>query len=144
MILEFVSANWYLFAMLVVIVLLLSFKHGGGSRKISPLELPKLQNRESAVVVDICEAEAFRKGHIAQAINLPLAQIKDKIVKLNKYKDKPIIVACQNGNQSAKAVSILRSNEFTQLYILEGGLAAWRKENLPLVKGKPDPDKKAE
>lgn len=135
MIFDFIAANWYLFAMLVVIVLLLSFNPTGGARKISPMQLPQLQQRESAVVVDVCEAAAFKKGHIEQAINLPLEQIKDKIAKLNKHKSKPIIVACQNGSRSAKAAQILRGNEFSRLYILEGGLAAWRKENLPLVKG---------
>lgn len=134
MIIEFITANWYLFAMLVVIVLLLSFNPGGGAKKISPLELPKLQNRESAIVVDVCEPAAFKKGHIAQAINLPHDQIKDKIAKLNKHKNKPIILVCQSGNRAARAASILRSNEFNQLYILEGGIAAWKKENLPLVK----------
>ena len=134
MILEFVSQNWYLFVMLAVIVLLLSLNPGGNAQKVSPLQLPKLQNRESAVVVDVCEAEAFKKGHIEQAINLPFDQINDKISKLNKHKNKPIIIACQNGTRSAKAVSILRGKEFKQLYILEGGLAAWKKENLPLVK----------
>jgi len=138
MILEFISANWYLFAMLAVIVLLLSIdpaaRGAGGTKKISPLQLPQLQNRESAVVVDICEAEIFKKGHIEQAINLPLSQIKDKIAKLNKHKSKPIIISCQTGSQAAKAASILRSNEFSQLYILEGGMAAWKKENLPVVK----------
>jgi rhodanese-related sulfurtransferase len=138
MILEFISANWYLFAMLAVIVLLLSIdpasRGAGGTKKISPLQLPQLQNRESAVVVDICESDVLKKGHIEQAINLPLSQIKDKIAKLNKYKSKPIIISCQTGSQAGKAASILRSNEFSQLYILEGGMAAWKKENLPVVK----------
>jgi len=136
MLIEFMLDKWYLFAMLVVVVLLLSLGAGaGGGKKVSPLQLPQLQNREAAVVVDVCEPEAFKQGHIEQAINLPLEQIKDKIAKLNKHKSKPIIVACQNGGRSAKAVAILRRHEFDQLYILEGGLAAWRKENLPLVKG---------
>lgn len=133
---EFISANWYLFAMLMVIVLLLSLDPGSrsGAKKISALQLPSLQNRESAVVVDVCDAEAFKKGHIEQAINLPFAQIKDKITKLNKHKNKPIIITCDNGSRSARAVPILRRHEFSPLYILEGGLAAWKKENLPLVK----------
>ncbi len=135
MILEFISLNWYLFVMLAVIVLLLSLNPSGGAKKISPLQLPNLQKRESAVVVDVCAAEAYLAGHIAQSINLPLDQINDKIAKLNKHKNKPIIVACQNGNRSVKAASILRNKQFNQIYILEGGLAAWRKENLPLVKG---------
>ncbi|MDD9823030.1 MAG: rhodanese-like domain-containing protein [Gammaproteobacteria bacterium] len=135
MLFDFVLAYWHLFAMLVVVVFLLALNPGAGSKKVSPLQLPQLQNREAAVVLDVCEPEAFKQGHIEQAINLPLGQIKDKIAKLNKHKSKPIIVACQNGSQSAKAVAILRRLEFDQLYILEGGLAAWRKENLPLVKG---------
>ncbi|MDD9856726.1 MAG: rhodanese-like domain-containing protein [Gammaproteobacteria bacterium] len=132
---DFMLAYWYLFAMLAAVILLLAFNPGAGTRKVSPLQLPQLQTRESAVVVDVCEPEAFKQGHIEQAINLPLGQIKDKIAKLNKHKSKPIIVACQNGSRSARAVSILRRNEFNQVYILEGGLAAWKKENLPLVKG---------
>ncbi len=139
MILQFVAENWYLFAMLAVIVLLLSLdpatRGGGGAKRISPLQLPRLQAREAAVVVDVCETDAFKKGHIEQAINLPLGQIKQQIAKLNKHKSKPIIVACDNGVRSAKAAAILRRHEFSQLYILQGGLTAWKKENLPLVKG---------
>lgn len=135
---QFITTYWYLFAMLAVIVLLLSLDpatRGAGAKKISPLQLPRLQSRESAVVVDISDPAAFKKGHIQQAVNLPLDQIADKIAKLNKHKSKPIIVACANGSRSGKGVSILRSKDFKQLYILDGGLAAWKKENLPLVKG---------
>ena len=60
---------------------------------------------------------------------------KDNTKKLNKYRNKPVIVTCQTGATAAKAAGILKSNEFEKLYILDGGLAAWRKENLPLVKG---------
>ncbi|MGR3983649.1 MAG: rhodanese-like domain-containing protein [Gammaproteobacteria bacterium] len=134
MLLEFTTANWYLFVMLGVIVLLLSLSGSRGARKVSPLQLPRMQSRESAVVVDVCEADAFKKGHIEQSINLPLGQINEKIAKLNKHKSKPIIVACHNGSLSPRAASILRRNAFSELYILEGGLAAWKKENLPLVK----------
>lgn len=136
MIFEFITSHWYLFALLFVIVLLLSLNPtaASGAKKISPLQLPQLQAREQAVVLDVGAADSFNKGHIAQSINLPLEQIKDKITKLNKYKNKPIIVACENGARSAKAAGILRVNQFDKLYILEGGLTAWRKENLPLVK----------
>ena len=136
MIVEFITSHWYLFALLFVIVLLLSMNPtaASGAKKISPLQLPQLQAREQAVVLDVGAADSFNKGHIAQSINLPLEQIKDKITKLNKYKNKPIIVACENGARSAKAAGILRVNQFDKLYILEGGLTAWRKENLPLVK----------
>jgi len=96
MLIDFMLAYWHLFAMLVVVVFLLALNPGAGSKKVSPLQLPQLQTREAAVVLDVCEPEAFKQGHIEQAINLPLGQIKERIAKLNKHKSKPIIVACQN------------------------------------------------
>ena len=134
MLLQFAAANWYLFVMLGVIVLLLTLSGSRGARKVSPMQLPGMQARRSAVVVDVCAEDAYKKGHIEQSINLPLGQFGDKLAKLNKHKSKPIILACHNGTLSPRAASILRRNDFGELYILEGGLAAWKKENLPLVK----------
>lgn len=135
MLMQFVSANWHLFAMLVVIVFLLAMRGGtGGAKKISPLQLPQMQTKQAAAVVDVRPAAAFQKGHIARAINLPLAEIKDNLARLKKYQQQPIILVCERGISVSKAAQILRRNDFRMLYILEGGLTAWNKENLPLVK----------
>ena len=135
---EFVSQYWYLFAALVVIVLLLSINPAmlGGSTapKISAIQLPQLQTRQNAVILDVGSAQEFARGHIEQAINLPVETLKDNLNKLNKFKSRPIILSCQSGAKSAKAASVLRAaGGFPDLHILEGGLTAWRKENLPLV-----------
>ena len=45
------------------------------------------------------------------------------------------MLTCENGNNSRKAVSVLQKNDFSNIYTLNGGLASWRKENLPLEKG---------
>lgn len=138
MYIEFITEYWYLFAMLFVIVLLLGFdsgKHGlGGAKSVAPAQLPQLQSRQNAVIVDVNEADKFKNGHISHAINLPFGSFSDSIGKLKKYKDKPIVLACDTGVHSKKAVAILKNNAFSDVYVLHGGLAAWRKENLPLVK----------
>ena len=137
---EFVAQNWHLFLALVVIVGLLAFDgvrgNVSGIKKISAVELPRLINHEDAVVVDVCESNEYRKGHIPGAINLPMSQIKDSISNLDKYKKKnvPMVVSCASGNRSARAASILRKNEFPVVYNLTGGLQAWQKENFPLEK----------
>lgn len=136
---EFMTEYWYLFAMLFVTVLLLSMNPGaqstGGSRALTPGQLPQLQSKDNAVIVDLNEKDRFKEGHISQAINLPFSKLEDSIGKLRKHQKKPIVLTCDSGNNSKKAVSVLRKNEFENVYVLAGGLAAWRKENLPLEKG---------
>lgn len=142
MILDFITQYWYLFAMLIVIVLLLSMDPAArsGARRITPLQLPTLQARESAILLDVCEPHEYRNGHIQESINIPFTGFKENLARLNKHKTKPIILICARGVRATKAATILRSagsnsdSDFKKLYILEGGLAAWRKENLPLVK----------
>jgi len=139
MYLEFLTQNWFLFVMLAAILLLLAFdpsnKSLGGARKVSASQLPMVQSRQSAVVVDIRSKDEFRSGHIAQSINLPLDTLGDSLKKLNKYKGKPLILVCQTGARVSKAAAVLKSGEFSDLYALDGGIAAWTKENLPLSKG---------
>lgn len=138
MYIEFMTEYWYLFATLLAIILLLSFDSGtrgaSGSRLVTPAQLPQLQARENAVIVDVNETDKFKNGHISQAINLPFGRFRDSLGKLKKHKNKPIILTCDTGTNSRKAVAILKSNEFSNIYVLSGGLAAWRKDNLPLVK----------
>lgn len=133
---QFIINNWMLFlAFFVVLVLLL---HEPISqmvykiRKVSPLEVPKLTSRDSAVVVDVCENKEYKLGHIPKSINIPLSRLSQDIEQLKKYREKPIILSCRSGNRSIKAAVILRRNGFETVYSLGGGLLAWEKENLPV------------
>ena len=136
--LEFIAQNWYLFAALVVISLLIGFdsirRGGGGANQVSALQLPQLISQENAVVVDVCEAEEFNRGHILNAINIPLKQLQDQLGQLEKFrtKDKPIVLSCRSGQRANRAAAILRKNEFKKVFTLSGGLTAWEKENLPV------------
>ena len=93
-----------------------------------------MQSRQNAVIVDVNEADKFKNGHISHAINLPFGNFVNSIGKLKKHKTKPIVLICETGAQSKKAAPLLKKNEFADVYVLSGGLAAWRKDNLPLVK----------
>ena len=135
---EFLQQNWLLFVALVAIVLLITLdsirRRSSGAGTVSAVELPALINHESAVVVDISEPNDFKRGHVPNAINLPLGRLQEEVKKLNKYKGKPIVVTCRAGNKSGQAAAILARNEFDKIYTLHGGIAAWEKENMPLEK----------
>lgn len=140
MYIDFITEYWYLFAMLFAIVFLLGMdpaqRRASGSKNLTPAELPQLQFRENAVVVDLNEKDKFKQGHVSQAINIPFSRLNDSLEKLRKHQSKPVILICETGTSSRKAAAVLKKNDFSDIYVLNGGLASWKRENLPLEKGR--------
>lgn len=104
----------------------------GGKWVVDPRGATELLNREEGVVVDVRPMADFSKGHIINAINIPMNSLKNQMAQLEKHKEKPIIVACRSGAQSAAASKILRSSGFERVYNLKGGILAWQSRNLPV------------
>jgi len=133
---QFVLTNWYLFAALAVVLGLLAAGPVNrlihGVKTLSPAQAVQLMNRESAVVVDVCEPNEYRNGHIPHALSAPLSGLKNHVKDLEKYRNRPLVVACRSGNRSLKGALILRRNGFSAVYALAGGLAAWERESLPV------------
>ena len=97
---------------------------------LTTLQVTQLINSKSATIVDIRAPEEFAKGSLPNARNLPADKIKDRVRELKK--DKPLIVVCANGQAAGKAAALLRSSGFNDVFILGGGLAAWREAGLPI------------
>lgn len=89
----------------------------------------RLINQKQAVLIDVRPAERFQASHIAQARSLPLDEIEQKAASLPK--NKPLIVVCELGRDSGKAVSKLKALGHTEVVALEGGQQAWIKAGLP-------------
>ncbi|MGD2084341.1 MAG: rhodanese-like domain-containing protein, partial [Chromatiales bacterium] len=51
---------------------------------------------------------------------------------LKKFKNRPIVVSCRSGAQSATACRQLRKEGFERVYNLHGGILAWESANLPV------------
>lgn len=105
-----------------------------GATNASPSEAVLLINRNNALVLDVRDDAEFAAGHIADAKHIPLANLEARLPELQKFKDKDIVVHCQGGVRSAKACDILRKHTFAKVHNLEGGLTAWEKSKLPVVK----------
>lgn len=125
---------WVLLAAVSGIMLLWPLLLRSGARELSPQEAVLLINREHPLVVDVREAKEFATGHIADARNIPMSQLKQRLDELAKYRQKPLLVNCQSGTRTFNACAILKSAGCEQIYVLKGGIHAWRQANLPLVK----------
>lgn len=104
-----------------------------GLTNVEPQEAVKLINAE-ATVIDLRSAEAFARGHIVNAKNIPLADLDVNVDKISKFKS--VIAVCDAGITSNQAVKTLRSAGLENVYGLRGGINAWTQSNLPLVTAK--------
>lgn len=95
----------------------------------------QLINREKAVVVDVCEAEEFAAGHVGGAKHIALNQLEERLPAVVKNKTLPLILVCQSGARSGRAVAIAKKLGYEKAQSLAGGLSAWKRANLPVERG---------
>jgi rhodanese-related sulfurtransferase len=135
---EFVIKNWYLFAALAVILVLLIgaevLRKVRGVSNVSPTDALQLINDQDAIVVDIREAGEYKQGHIPEARHIPSGKLKERLGELQKFKDKPVILYCRTGATSSGAGALLKKQGFGAVHNLSGGLPAWQNANLPISK----------
>jgi rhodanese-related sulfurtransferase len=135
--LKFALDNIYLIAIALAsggMLLWPVLRRGAGGASVNTLEATQLINRQDALVLDVRNPEEFQKGHIMNARNIPLSQLDARFSDIARYKEKPVIVACESGNRSGGAAAVLRKKGFAQVYNLSGGIAAWQQAGLPVEK----------
>ena len=78
--------------------------------------------KSDVILLDVRSLKELNEGHLNGAINIPLYELEMCCDCKLKDKYKTIIVYCQSGIRSKKAIKILYRNGFTNLYNLKGGL----------------------
>ncbi len=105
-----------------------------GGQRISPNDLTRIVNKENGMIIDLRKKELFEIGHITGSKNIPSADFDNNSSDLDKHKDKPIILICEMGRDSANIGEKLQKRDFKQTLILKGGMLTWVEESLPLVR----------
>jgi rhodanese-related sulfurtransferase len=138
-ILEFANDHTLLVLALMISFFVLLFselrRKASGLINVEATEAVKLINND-AVVLDIRSADAFAKGHIVSAKNIPSDELESRLNGLGIMKSKPIIAVCDSGMTSTKSVNTLRAAGFESVYGLKGGMLGWSQAGLPVVTGK--------
>ncbi|CAB3669710.1 rhodanese-like domain-containing protein [Achromobacter piechaudii] len=108
-----------------------ALRRGRSGSAVSTGEAIQMVNQRNAVWVDVRPVEQFQAGHIAQARNVPVADLEQKAASLPK--NKPLILVCDNGRDSARAAAKLRAQGLADVVPLEGGMRAWSAASLPVT-----------
>ncbi|WP_434037620.1 rhodanese-like domain-containing protein [Formosa sp. 4Alg 33] len=104
------------------------------STSLSVDEFSKIMSEQpELMVVDVRTPEEFDSGHLEGAINYnwKSEDFNKQILDLDKSKE--VLIYCRSGARSAKAAEKMRSEGFTAVYELKGGLIDWKKENMSVV-----------
>lgn len=93
-------------------------------KNISVTNLHSDMNDNPYVIVDIRDANSFANGHIAGALHLTNESLPDFLRDADP--DLPVVVCCYHGISSQQAATFLISQDFTDVYSLDGGFTQWQ------------------
>ena len=135
--------HWPLFVSLVLLlIVILVFElqaKAKGPAIIDPSTAVEWMNHQSAIVIDIRDKEAFRKGHIIHSQSIEPAHVVSTVTdekQAEKYRDKPILLVCAQGVSAQKTAVLLQKEGIEKVAVLKGGIQAWTAADLPLEKNK--------
>ena len=136
--LDFLLENIFLLLIIALSGFLLFFPRifSAGAQALSVKDAILIMNRNPCALIDLRTEDDFTSGHIANAQNIPYESIEKSVETFKKYSNKHLILYCQKGIRSEKALSLLQKIGMENVYSIEGGLDQWIKGQLPLASEK--------
>lgn len=81
-----------------------------------------IRENKNIVVIDVRTRDEFYGKRIPGAINIPLHDVSEKIGNVVKDKNAVIILYCEYGGRSRKALNKLEKMGYVNVYNLDGGI----------------------
>lgn len=105
--------------------------------EIAPRALhEKLTRADFALqLLDVRTEAEFSESHIADACNVPIYHLPQRLAALNLDRTRPVVAICLSGHRSIPAFRLLKRAGFRKVYSLQGGMMAWWHARLPAQKG---------
>jgi len=110
----------------------------GRLRQKPMLSIAELKQRldagEDILVLDVRSAEDFvgEQGYIAEAKNIPLEDLPNRLAELGDYEERPIILVCRTDRRSSQAEKLLAREGFADVHVARGGMTDWNQNGYPL------------
>ena len=93
----------------------------------------RLGTEQAPLVVDVRKPVEYGVAHIPGAINIPLAEVEQRLHEFNHPNG--VLIYCINGSRTRKAEAILLEANVSDVYHLKGTFTAWIQAKLPIEKG---------
>lgn len=128
---QFLIDNILLLVIILVCVVTLATPYINRRRfaELDNASATDLINHKGSQIIDLRDPSEFKKECIARSVNIPADRIHYELDKLDKTK--PILLVDEDGKRARMASPLLRGVGCKQVYILQGGLNAWRRSGTP-------------
>ncbi|MFO0870585.1 MAG: rhodanese-like domain-containing protein [Pirellulales bacterium] len=87
-----------------------------------------LESGADFVLLDCRENSEYQTVHIAGARLLPMSEMPQRVGELDGDRQRHIVVHCHHGGRSLRVTQWLRSQGFSRVQSMAGGIDAWSLE----------------
>ena len=84
-------------------------------------------------VIDVREFSEFNSERIQDAHLMPLSNFERHADEIDH--SKPVYLMCRSGNRAKQAAEKLMRKGFTDVHVVDGGMVAWARADLPVIEG---------
>ncbi len=103
---------------------------------LSAAEAADMRDRgEDLTIIDVRTPAEFESAHISGSFNVPLDLLPEHAEQIGSAVGGTVALVCQSGVRAKQAERHLLRAELPRLHILDGGISAWERQGLPLVRG---------
>jgi len=120
--------------LLVSLPRIASWQRGRGRPTLSTVEVEALFLGAGVLIVDLREAAAFSTGHIRGCLHVPFDELPGRFKTPDPKATRDLVLVDETDKLSHLAYTLLAGRGFTGIYVMRGGMKAWRQANLPLTK----------
>lgn len=104
---------------------------------IQVLSIPqfeKMSSKRKSKILDVRTPEEVAEGHLigSSTVNFLSPNFSKEVQALNK--NKTYLLYCRSGTRTRKAADAMQKMGFKHVYMLEGGITAWKEAGKEVVK----------
>lgn len=107
-----------------------------GGPTLEPRQVEELMSGSGPMIIDLRPPQVFaaKPGHIRGAANIPLAFLPRELEKLDPREKRPIVLVDDTDELSHRAFLLCKAKGFGWVYVLKGGMKAWKKAGMPMYR----------
>jgi rhodanese-related sulfurtransferase len=107
-----------------------------GGPTLDPRQVEELMSGSGPLIMDLRNPRTFmsKPGHIRGSVNIPLAILAREIERFDPAEKRPVVLVDDTDELSHRAFLLLKAKGFGWVYVLKGGMKAWKRDGLPMYR----------